>query len=91
MAAEHSTGPAALAKRDAQVAKMITNAPTSAQGVLKRAFLGSGGRQNAIRAQCLVCVGYLRLEITNCTGWSCPLWRYRPYQADDATDAEVET
>jgi hypothetical protein len=64
-----------------RVAKVLAEAPLSARGILKRAFEGTGGRQNAIRAMCLACTGYDRETVRNCTGWSCPLWKWRPFQS----------
>ena len=66
--------------REDQVEKIISGAPISMQGSLARAFSGSTSPRAAIKAMCLTCVGYERMAITNCTGWSCPLWKYRPYQ-----------
>ena len=67
--------------RDDQVKKMVTEAPESARGTLTRAFSGSASPRAAIKAMCLTCTGYDRKSIKNCTGWSCPLWQYRPYVA----------
>jgi hypothetical protein len=71
--------------RDERVAKVLAEAPVSAQGILKRAFEGSGGRSNAIRAMCLTCMGYDRESVRNCTGWSCPLWKWRPFVSSAET------
>ena len=68
--------------RAERVRKVISIAPESARKSLARAFSGSASPRQAIKAQCLVCMGYDRQEIKNCTGWSCPLWMYRPFQAD---------
>ena len=72
-------------ERADRFALVIFQAPESAKGTLKRAFSGSGGRANAIKAMCLTCVGYQREEIANCTGFSCPLWAYRPFQKSTNT------
>lgn len=66
--------------RDTRVAKVISEAPESAKGSLTRAFSGSASPRAAIKAMCLTCVGYDRDSIRNCTGYSCPLWKYRPFQ-----------
>lgn len=68
------------AAREERVAKMIAEAPPSSRKTLREAFFGSASPRAAIKAMCLSCVGYDRSSITNCTGWSCPLWKYRPYQ-----------
>ena len=67
-------------KREDQVEKIISQAPATTQKSLGRAFSGVASPRAAIKAMCLTCVGYERMAITNCTGWSCPLWKYRPYQ-----------
>jgi hypothetical protein len=78
-----------LSTRDLRVAKMIAEAPVSARGILTRAFDGSGGRKNAIRAMCLACTGYERETVRNCTGWSCPLWTWRPFQSSAETPQKM--
>jgi len=70
--------------RDAQIQRVVEQAPNSVQNTLRQAFLGSASPRRAIKAMCcLSCVGYDRAAIQNCTGWSCPLWKYRPFQADE--------
>lgn len=66
--------------RDLRVARMLSEAPESAKNTLARAFSGSASPRAAIKAMCLACVGYDRDSIKNCTGYSCPLWKYRPFQ-----------
>ena len=66
--------------RQETIEKRIAEAPESAKGTLKRAYFGTGARTNAIKAMCLHCVGFEREQITNCTGFNCPLWMYRPFQ-----------
>lgn len=73
-------------RRGEQVAKIVAEAPESARGILRRAFDGDGGRQNAIRAMCLACVGFRREDVRDCTGYSCPLWAWRPYRSDVRRD-----
>lgn len=67
-------------ERAEQIERVVQGAPSSARNTLTLAFSGSASPRAAIKAQCLVCVGYERSAITNCTGWSCPLWAYRPFQ-----------
>lgn len=66
--------------REAKVSKMISEAPESVRATLSQAFSGSASPRKAIKAMCLSCVGYDRNSVKNCTGWSCPLWKYRPFQ-----------
>jgi hypothetical protein len=51
---------------------------------MAKAYAGDCSPRAAIKAQCLICVGYERDSITNCTGWSCPLFAFRPYQKGEA-------
>ena len=45
-----------------------------------RATTGKASPRQAIKAQCLQCMGYDRAGIAACTGFTCPLWDYRPFQ-----------
>jgi hypothetical protein len=74
-----------MTTRDERVAKVLAEVPTSARGILKRAFDGTGGRKNAIAAMCLACTGFDRETVRNCTGWSCPLGKWRPFQSSAET------
>ena len=66
--------------REEKANKVISEAPSSTQKLLSRAFSGAASPRLAIKAMCLCCVGYEREQVKNCTGWSCPLWKYRPFQ-----------
>jgi hypothetical protein len=66
--------------RNKRVEGVLQDAPESAKNTLREAFSGSASPRKAIKAQCLVCVGYDRASIRDCTGYSCPLWAYRPFQ-----------
>lgn len=69
--------------RQAVVTLRIAEAPESVKGTLREAFSGSASPRKAIKAMCLACTGYDRREVTSCTGYSCPLWKYRPFQHDE--------
>jgi hypothetical protein len=73
--------------RNERIELVVSEAPESAKKSLREAFSGSASPRKAIKAQCLVCVGYDRNAIRDCTGFSCPLWAYRPFQKG-ATDGE---
>jgi hypothetical protein len=68
--------------REERVSKMIAAAPERTHGILRRAFDDVASPRDAIKAQCLACVGYDRQEVAKCTGYTCPLWGYRPYKPD---------
>jgi hypothetical protein len=78
--------PSGEQRRVQVVAARISAAPQSCQKTLREAFSGSASPRAAIRAQCLVCTGYDREAIRNCTGHSCPLWMYRPFSGSPTTD-----
>jgi len=64
---------------EAKRQKRIQSAPESTRNILSRAIYGQATRSGAIKAQCLECVGFDRLAITECQAFACPLWQYRPY------------
>ena len=68
------------AARQARVASVISEAPSGVKKALGEAFSGSASPRKAIKAQCLMCVGYDRDDIRNCTAYGCALWAYRPFQ-----------
>jgi hypothetical protein len=71
-----SLGKKIAAKRAGRLATM----PESAKGHFVAAWAGKCSPRRAIKAQCLECVGFDRQAITNCTGYACPLWPFRPFQ-----------
>ena len=74
--------------REARAEHIISEAPQSVQKLLRRAFFGVSSPRQAIKAMCLTCMGYDRTQIEKCTGWSCPLWTYRPFQAGQPEETE---
>lgn len=77
--------------RNEIIKQRISESLPKYRAVMTRAYSGKASPRSAIKAQCLICVGYERASITACAGFSCPLWEYRPYQAgaDDDKDAEA--
>lgn len=70
----------------------IKDAPELYRTTIKRAMQGKGprARDNAIKAFCLQCTGYVRKDITTCSAPACALYEFRPYQIGDE-EAEVDT
>mgnify|MGYP003348111854 FL=1 len=66
--------------REERVAKAIDEASPLYRDIMRKAYRGVAPPRSAIKAQCLHCVGYVRDDITHCTGYSCALWAYRPYK-----------
>jgi hypothetical protein len=69
-------------RRAATVAKRLATCSPMFRPVLEKAYSGDASPKKAIKAMCLECVGYDRESIRSCTGYSCPLWLYRPYQTE---------
>lgn len=69
----------------------IAKIPTSATGIVERAFSRIGGRSNAIKAKCLSCANYVREEVRECTTSLCPLHPWRPFQAKAGTGQNVHS
>jgi hypothetical protein len=67
----------------------IKQAPPSARNVMKRAYSGAS-RTAGVKAMCLMCVGYVRADVRNCSSLACPLYEYRPFQTSDADDEAPE-
>lgn len=66
--------------RDETVEKRIAEAGPLYRVTMEKAYKGGCSPRSAIKAQCLICTGYQREAITLCSGYSCPLWKFRPYQ-----------
>lgn len=50
--------------------------PDRFRGVYERAIAGKS-RKDAIRAHCLMCMGWDSTKVSQCTAHACPLHRYR--------------
>jgi len=73
--------PSSLSERiDLARARRLSTTPELSKGVFVRCYSRAASPRQAIKAQCLECVGFSRDEITTCTAYACPLWEYRPFQ-----------
>ena len=77
--------------REERVAKAVDEASLLYRPVMRKAYQGTASPRSAIKAQCLICVGYDRVAVTHCTGHSCPLWAYRPYQIKGAKELNISS
>jgi hypothetical protein len=77
-----ASAPATERAAAARIARIEQTLPLY-RGVMERALDGSAAPRGAIKAFCLHCVGDKRADVTSCTAYACPLYRYRPYQTDD--------
>ena len=50
--------------------------PVRCQRVMRQAW--AGNRPAAVKAKCLECCGFQRLEVRLCQIVTCPLWEFRP-------------
>lgn len=66
----------------------IESAPELYRGILRQSYRAVASPRTAIKAFCLHCTGYQRIEVRNCTCERCPLHKYRPYQVAAAADEE---
>ncbi|HPA18328.1 MAG TPA: hypothetical protein PLU30_11325 [Verrucomicrobiae bacterium] len=57
--------------------------------LFRRVFLGRASPREAIKAQCLDCVGMDEAAIRECPSTACPLWGFRPYTRPEAGSAKV--
>lgn len=76
--------------RQNRVTQQVKQAGQLYRTVMLKAYQGTASPRSAIKAQCLICVGYNRDAITHCTGHSCPLWAYRPYQNEGGAPCQPE-
>ena len=67
-------------RRKEVVKQVLADTGTMYRGTLNKAFTGKASPRGAIKAMCLSCVGFLPKEVRACTGYTCPLWSYRPFQ-----------
>ena len=79
------------ALREERVKQAIADASPLYRTIMEKAYASTASPRSAIKAQCLICVGYDRVAVTHCTGHSCPLWAYRPYQIKGAKELNISS
>ena len=62
-----------------EIQKRLNDMPSAYRNIYKRALSGKN-RPAAVKAFCLECMGWQRLETRNCSSVACPLHSYRPYK-----------
>ncbi len=72
-----STGPALLTEKQILWKNYI---PSFYRGNYEKAMRGQS-KAAAVKAKCLDCCNWQRVEIQYCPCDTCPLWPYRPYKA----------
>jgi hypothetical protein len=66
-------------KRNQKIAERRTGIPRAYRKTYDKAVKGKSLRA-CVNAQCLMCVCWVRKEVTLCTDLACPLYAVRPYQ-----------
>lgn len=64
----------------ASIDKIKSQIPIKYQKQYIKAVNGELSPRQAIKINCLECVGWRRSEVTLCTDKTCPLYKYRPLQ-----------
>ena len=59
--------------------------PKQYQALYARTQAKSASPLQAVKMQCLECVGFVRDEVQLCTDTRCPLFQYRPYKPRGVT------
>ena len=69
-----------------ELEKYLETIPLLYRPLAKRALTGKLGKAPSVKAKCQECVNYedVKLRVSSCTVWKCPLWRVRPYQKGKA-------
>jgi hypothetical protein len=68
--------------------KRLSGWNASHQRLIQRCWSGKASPRQALKAQCLDCVGQDRQAIADCADRCCPLWQYRPYKQSRTTNTE---
>lgn len=77
------------AQYDKHVERLKEMTPPRFQKLLEKVLGGS--RTAAVKLNCIACMGFQVNQIHACSGYSCPMFLYRPYQkpTDIETDSDV--
>ena len=60
----------------------LSDIPDHFKHLFKKVWEGTTSRKARIKAKCVDCSCYQRVEVRKCTVKLCPLWPIRPYQGD---------
>lgn len=72
-------------KRSERIAERERQMPAIHRANYRQAVSGKS-RKAAIKAFCLECVCWQKEEVRLCTALACPLYAYRPYQAQEGSN-----
>ena len=65
--------------------------PQKYESMYRRAMTGKSKRKDAIRVNCLMCMGWDAAEVNRCTAPHCPLYPYRHGEAEQQESADSPT
>ena len=65
--------------RRASVEDRLSQMPNLCRNTYLKA-VGGKSPASGVKAFCMECVGWDRVEVRRCTASACPLWAYRPFQ-----------
>ena len=60
--------------------RRLPTIPTKYQKLYLRVLEDKASPREAIKCNCLECVGWVKEEVARCTAPACPLYLHRPYQ-----------
>ena len=72
-------------ERQERIAERLQQMPKIHRANYRDAVSGRS-RKSAIKAFCLECVQWQKEEVRLCTALACPLFPYRPYQAQESSN-----
>jgi hypothetical protein len=72
-----------------QQQERLPHVPILYREKFRKIYAGDAHRAAMVKAKCLDCCCYQRLEVRACNATACPLWSIRPYQTD-SEDTEQE-
>jgi len=73
---------------DFGIRKRLNQIPEFLKTFFYKAMKNENSKTIAIKAKCLDCSCYQKKEVTLCPSIYCPLYKFRPYQKPDETEAD---
>jgi hypothetical protein len=73
--------------REQQIAERRAQIPDIHKANYDKA-MGRKSLRAGTKAFCLMCVGYMKEEVRQCTDLACPLYPYRPYKTSSKQASE---
>jgi len=77
--------------QDPLLRKLADGVPSTYQTLYIKSVTGHLGMRQRLRAKCLECSSWQRVEVASCPVRGCPLWKDRPYQEEDETPSQNDS